>query len=152
MKSVSFWQKALRFIFLLVLVNLIGYIASSYMTDDTVAWYHALPLSVLNPPDYIFSIAWGILLFLQAIAAFLVWNKANQRYFVLQLALNMLWSFTFFYLRNPAAALVVVFFFILALIANIKSFGRANKWAGWFIVPTLLWSLFAFYLNADILF
>ena len=152
MKSISIIQQIGRFVFLIVLVNLIGYIASSYMTDDTMIWYHALPLSTLNPPDYIFGLVWSILLFLQAVAAFIVWGKTSPRYFVLQLALNMLWSFTFFYLRNPAAALVVVFFFILALIANIKSFGKANKTAGWLIVPTLLWAFFAFYLNADILF
>ena len=152
MTHISSLQKIGRFIFLLVLVNLIGAISASYMTQDTMIWYNHLPLSKLNPPDYVFGIVWSILLFLQVIAAFLVWGKASPRYFVLQLALNMLWSFTFFYLRNPAAALIVVIFFILALMMNIKSFGRANKGAGWLIVPTLLWAFFALYLNSVLIF
>ena len=152
MKSPSLLTKIGRFVFLLVLVNLIGYIASSYMTPSTMAWYRTLPVSSLNPPDSIFGAVWGILFFLQAIAAFLVWGKASPRSFVLQLALNMLWSFSFFYLRNPALALIVLIFFILALIANINTFSKAKRIAGWLMVPTLLWAFFAFYLNAVIVF
>ena len=74
MKYNMIFTKIARFIFLLVLVNVIGYIASAYMTDDTMVWYQALPHSPLNPPNYVFSIVWSILLFLQAIAAYLVWG------------------------------------------------------------------------------
>ncbi|MBQ3784965.1 MAG: tryptophan-rich sensory protein [Alphaproteobacteria bacterium] len=146
------FQRIGQFIFLVFLVNLVGYIGSSYMTADTMVWYHQLPASFLTPPDYIFGIVWSFLLFLQAIAAFLVWGRATPRYFVLQLALNMLWSFSFFGLRNPTAALVVVIFFILALIMNIRTFGRELKVAGWLIIPTLLWALFALYLNSVVVF
>ena len=147
MKKPSLLVKIGRFIFLLVLVNLIGLIGAGYMDEDTMAWYHTLPVSNLNPPDYLFGLVWTILFWLQAIAAFLVWGKASPRYFVLQLALNMLWSFTFFYLRSPVWALVVLAFFIFALMANIKSFARVSRIAAWLIVPTLLWALFALYLN-----
>jgi len=147
MKQPSLLVKIGRFIFLLVLVNLIGLVGNSYMNEETMAWYHTLPVSNLNPPDYIFGIVWTILFWLQAIAAFLVWGKASPRYFVLQLALNMLWSFTFFYLRTPVWALVILVFFIFALMANIKSFARVSSIAAWLIVPTLLWAIFALYLN-----
>jgi tryptophan-rich sensory protein len=152
MKSDSLFQKIGRFAFLIILVNIIGYIASSYMTSDTQVWYQFLPHSSLNPPNYIFAIVWGFLLFLQAVSAFLVWGKATPRWFVIQLALNMLWSFTFFYLRLPSIALLIVLLFILALIMNIKSFYKANHVAGILLIPTLLWTLFAIYLNAVIVF
>ena len=145
-------QRIGQFIFLVLLVNIIGYIGGSYMTADTQAWYHQLPLSNLTPPDYVFGIVWSLLLFLQAVAAFLVWGQATPRYFVLQLALNMLWSFAFFGLRNPAAALAVVVFFILALIMNIRTFGKESKIAGWLIVPTLIWAVFALHLNLIVVF
>lgn len=151
MKNISL-RKIGRFLFLMVLVNLIGYIASRYMTSDTTIWYNALPQSSLTPPRYIFGLVWSILLFLQAIAAFWVWGKASPRYFVIQLALNMLWSFVFFYLRRPDIALITVLLFIAALIMNIIDFGKANKWAGWLLLPTLLWAIFAVYLNAVIVF
>ena len=147
MAHISFAQKAGRFLFLLVLVNAIGYIASEYMTQDTIIWYEALPLSSLTPPRPAFTVVWSILLLLQAISAFLVWGKASPRYFVLQLALNMLWSFVFFYLRNPGIALITVLLFVWALAMNITTFGRVRKLAGWLLAPTLLWAIFAIYLN-----
>ena len=150
MEQISNLRKIGRFLFLLILVNLIGYVAASYMTADTMIWYEALPQSSLTPPRPVFGIVWSILLFLQAVSAYLVWGKASPRYFVLQLALNMLWSFVFFYLRLPSAALITVLLFTIALIMNIKVFAKADKWAGWLLVPTLLWSFFAIYLNAVI--
>ena len=152
MSQISFAKKAGRFLFLLVLVNLVGYIASAYMTPDTMIWYNTLPQSSLTPPQYTFIVVWSVLLLLQAIAAFLVWGKASPRYFVLQLALNMLWSFVFFYLRNPALALTIVLLFVWSLIMNIKAFIYVKKSAGWLLVPTLLWALFAVYLNCIIVF
>lgn len=152
MPKISSFKKFLRFFYLFLLVNTIGYIASSYMTKDTMIWYNALPQSSLTPPSYMFGIIWSVLLFLQAVSAFLVWGKVSPRYFVLQLGLNMLWSFVFFYLRRPDIALVIVFLFLIALGMNIISFAKANKWSGWLLVPTLLWGLFAVYLNAVIVF
>ena len=152
MQRNSMLTKVGRLIFLIILVNVIGYVASSYMTPETMAWYDGLAHSTLNPPNWVFSLVWGILLLLQAIAAFIVWGKASPRYFVLQLALNMLWSFCFFYLKSPAWALGIVILFLLALCANIKVFAEKNKWAGWLLVPTLLWGFFALYLNAVIVF
>lgn len=152
MSEITLIKKAGRFLFLLVLVNAIGAIATSYMNTDTMMWYNSLPHSALTPPQNVFAIVWSILLFLQAISAFLVWGKASPRYFVLQLALNMLWSFVFFYLRRPDLALLVVLLFIGALIINIKSFTKASKWAAWLLIPTLLWGFFAIYLNAVIVF
>ena len=152
MQNISLLKNAGRLLFLILLVNIIGYIASGYMTKDTMVWYQALPQSSLTPANYVFGIVWSILLTLQAFAAFLVWGKASPRFFVLQLALNMAWSFVFFYLRRPDIALVVVLLFIGALVMNIRAFGKINKVSGWLLVPTLLWAIFAVYLNAVIVF
>ena len=152
MTQVSLFQKIGRLVFLILLLNLIGSIGAAYMTEDTMIWYHTLPQSSLTPPPYVFGIVWGTLFLLQAISAFLVWGKASPRYFVAQLILNMLWSFTFFYLKRPDFAFVTVLIFVIALIFNIKSFGHVNKLAGWLLVPTLLWALFAIYLNGVIVF
>lgn len=152
MKSVSLLRKIGRLVFLFLLMALICWIASRYMTRDTILWYEALPHSSLNPPAVVFSLVWSVLLFCQAIAAFLVWDKADLLSFTIQLVLNMCWSFVFFYLRNPALALVVLLLFLIALMVNIKDFAIVHRTAGWLMVPTLLWSFFALYLNAVIVF
>ena len=147
MQKKSVFKSALRLFFLLFLVNTIGYIGGSYMTTDTMIWYYSLPNSVLTPPDWVFSVVWTILFTLMAISAFLVWGRASPRWFVAQLMMNMLWSFSFFYLRNPLLAAGILCLMLVFLVLNIRSFGKISKVSGWLLVPTLLWSLFALYLN-----
>ena len=151
MKSTTL-HKAARLFFLLLLVFTVSYVGSGFITPDTRLWYDTLIKSPLTPPDFFFPIAWTILLFLQAIAAFIVWGKASPRWFVIQLMLNMLWSFSFFYLRNPTVALGISGLFSIALFLNMWTFGKANKLAACLILPTFLWSLFAFYLNSYMVF
>ena len=152
MTHLSVWQQAGRLFFLLLLVFTIGYVGSGFINEKTWLWYDALAKSPLNPPRFVFPIVWTILLFLQAIAAFIVWAKASPRWFGIQLMLNMAWSFTFFYLHNPLAAFVISLLFSIAVFLNTTTFYRANKWAGTLILPTFLWSLFAIYLNGYIVF
>ncbi|MBP5344429.1 MAG: tryptophan-rich sensory protein [Alphaproteobacteria bacterium] len=152
MKNISVWKNASHLFFLLLLVFTVGYVGSAFMTPTTWDWYNSLAKSPLNPPDFIFPIVWTILLFLQAIAAFLVWGKASPRWFVAQLMFNMLWSFTFFYLHSPSISFIVSLLFSCALFINTYTFGKVNKIAGLLILPTFLWSLFAIYLNAYLVF
>ena len=150
MQKKSVWRSAGRLFFLLLLVNTIGYIGSTYMTPETMLWYYSLPNSSLTPPDWVFPVVWTILFFLMAVSAFLVWGRASPRWFVAQLMMNMLWSFCFFYLRNPLLAAGIIILMLIFLFLNIRSFGKSSKIAGWLLVPTFLWSLFALYLNMEI--
>ena len=43
MQKKSVWRSAGRLFFLLLLVNTIGYIGSTYMTPETMLWYYSLP-------------------------------------------------------------------------------------------------------------
>ena len=152
MQRKSIWKSAIRLFFLFFLVNTIGYIGGTYMTPETMMWYHSLANSPLTPPDWVFSIVWTILFFLMAISAFWVWGRASPRWFVAQLMMNMLWSFCFFYLKNPAWAIVMIILMIIFLVLNIRDFWKVSTWAGILLIPTFLWVLFAFYLNLYIIY
>ena len=138
---------AFRLFFLLLLVNTIGYIGGTYMTPQTRLWYYALPNSALTPPDWVFPFVWTALFFMMAVSAFLVWGRASPRWFVAQLMTNMLWSFCFFYLRNPFLALGMLVLMLVFLYFNIRSFFKISKLAGGLLIPTFMWGLFALYLN-----
>ena len=142
------FKKLWQFIFLLVVVNIVSGIAVAYMTPETMQWYDNLSHSELNPSRWVFSIVWSILLFLQAIAGTMAWGRAHFRYFIAQLFLNMLWSFCFFYLKSPTTALTILILFLLALAANIHDFFKVKKQAGWLLIPTFFWVIFALYLNS----
>lgn len=144
------FKNALRLFFLLLLTNGVGYIGSGFMTPDTMNWYHSLVQSGLTPPNIVFSIVWTCLFFMMSIAAFLVWNKVSPRYFVLQLGLNLVWTFTFFYLRETMVACGVILLLMYFVFKTIQDFYRKNKVSGLLMVPTFLWCLFALYLNSYI--
>ena len=148
----SLWQSIGRLFFLLLLVNTIGYIAGSYMTPEIRVWYRMLPHSDLTPPDWVFPVVWTILFILMAVAAFLVWGKASPRWFVAQLMANMMWSFSFFFLKKPTLALGVLVLMLIFLSLNIRDFCKVSRIAGRLLIPTLIWSLFALYLNVYLVF
>ncbi len=145
MKNIK--QNAMRLFFLLFLTNGVGYVGSAFMTQDTMNWYDTLSQSVLTPPDFVFPIVWTCLFFMMAISAFLVWNKASPRYFVMQLAMNLAWTFTFFYLREVVVACFVILALLYCVFRTILDFYRVNRVSGWLMVPTFVWGLFALYLN-----
>ena len=151
MQTKSVWRQVGELLFLLILVNSVGGIGSLYMTSDTLNWYHQLNASPLTPPDWAFGIVWSVLFFLMALSMFLVWGRASPRWFAIQLICNMLWSFCFFYLRSPILAELVLFVLIFALFMNVCLFYKVSKLSGLLLLPTLLWSLFALYLNSFIL-
>lgn len=141
------YQKALCLFFLLLLTNGVGYVGSTFMTPDNMLWYQYLNKPILTPPDIVFPIVWTILFFLMAFAAFIVWNKANPKYFTLSLMANLAWSFSFFYLRSTLVALVIILIYLFLLYMCIKVFYKVSKTAAYLMVPTFIWCLFALYLN-----
>lgn len=138
--------------FLLSIVFSISYVSGSFITPDRLNWYKTLPLSSLTPPDVVFGIVWTVLYFLMAVSAFLVWNKVSPRYFVLQLITNGLWPFLFFYLHSPIAGLIDILAMIVFVGLTIKTFYSVSKVSAYLLLPLAVWILFAFYLNAYIVF
>lgn len=132
---------------------LIGYISMLLQRDAMITWYPTLVKSPLTPPGYVFAIVWSVLYLLMGISAGLVWNT-NSMYswmlillFIIQLVLNLGWTFCFFYMQSPVlgfAILVVLFMFVVLYVTGCYA---QNKWAAIINFPYLLWLLFAGYLN-----
>lgn len=144
---VSRMTKAGRLFFLLLFTNAVGYVGSGFLTPEARVWYHTLQQAPLTPPDMVFGVVWTILYFLMAVSAFLVWGKASPRWFVMQLAMTLIWPFVFFYLREMGIALGVAVLLAFFLILAIRDFARASHTAAALLLPVLLWSMFAIYLN-----
>ena len=144
-------QKAGRLFFLLALTNGIGYVGASFMTPDTMNWYDNLKMSALTPPDWVFGVVWTVLFFMMSIAGFLVWNKVSPRWFVAQLGMNLLWTFSFFYLREVIFAAIVILLMLYFLYKCMRDFYTQSHTASFLMVPTFVWSLFALYLNTYII-
>ena len=144
-----------KLIVAITISELAGIIGSVFTTPSIATWYATLAKPVLNPPAWIFGPVWTTLYALMGIAAFLVWKQGLDRkdvrialgLFVIQLALNTLWSIIFFGLHNPGAAFVEIVFLWLAIVATIVAFSRISRPAAWLLVPYVAWVGFAGYLN-----
>ena len=118
------------------------------------AWYSTLQRPALTPPDWIFAPVWTTLYTTIAIAIFLFYRAHAKPHLwlttgilVFHLIANFSWTFLFFRLHSPAAALVDIIFMDLSLVCLMVLFWQATRPAALILVPYLLWILFATYLN-----
>jgi tryptophan-rich sensory protein len=118
-------------------------------------WYATLAKPFFTPPNWLFGPAWTALYVLMAYAFWriLVLPKESAGRprailaFIVQIALNALWSFAFFGWKSPAAGLVVVFALWLAIAVTIARFRPLDSVAAWCLAPYLAWVTFASALN-----
>ncbi|MDY0179371.1 MAG: TspO/MBR family protein [Synergistaceae bacterium] len=72
--------------------------------------------------------------------------------FFVQLTLNVAWSWIFFGLRMPGAALLELVLLWVAIAVTIRAFARMDRIAAWLMVPYIAWVTYAGALNASIWF
>lgn len=135
---------------------LIGAVGSAVTQPALRDWYPALEKSALNPPNWVFPVAWTALFLMMGLAAWLVWRegwrepKAVKRglflYFV-QLVFNMSWSAVFFGMQSPVGGLLVIVPFWMVLVAMAAKYREVSAPAFWLTVPYIAWVTFAAYLN-----
>ena len=118
--------------------------------------YRDLNRPPASPPAIVFPIVWTILYLLMGIADYRVSDPRNygnhiaKRDYLIQLALNALWPIVFFRFRLYVAASLLLIVLILAIIAAYYEFKRFDRIAGNLLIPYLIWSCFALYLNLGI--
>jgi tryptophan-rich sensory protein len=119
--------------------------ASFYQQLAQPSW--ALPSSVFGP-------VWSVLYALMGIAAWLVWRDGGWRrqrgvlaLFMLQLAVNALWSWLFFGWHRGALAFIDIVLLWLLIVATVLGFWRVRPLAGALLLPYLCWVSFASALN-----
>lgn len=117
-------------------------------------WYGTLKKPSWNPPGWIFGPVWTALYTTMAVAAWLVWRQGGwgkQRkpvlIFLVQLALNALWTPLFFGLHRPGVAFAEIVLLWLAIAATLAAFCRVSLIAAGLLVPYLAWVSFAAVLN-----
>ncbi|WBM74439.1 TspO/MBR family protein [Saprospira grandis] len=151
MKNWSFWQRLLLALLLCFGVAALGGWATAQGLAD---WYPQLQKPSFNPPGYLFGPVWTLLYTLMAIAWAMVEGKGNSAkarfFFLLQLGLNGLWSFLFFFAQSPGAALVEIALLWASIFYCIRLFWSIQPKAAYFLFPYLAWVSFAALLNASI--
>ncbi len=129
-------------------------IGSLYTSQGLSGWYQRLNKPAFNPPDWIFGQVWSLLFLLMGWSLYLVWNRAKKSkqrevwtIFLVQLFLNVTWSYLFFAAKKPPLALVEILVLWLAIGVMIVKFFKIKRLAGYLLLPYFLWVSFAAVLN-----
>jgi tryptophan-rich sensory protein len=118
------------------------------------AFYSQLARPDWSPPPSVFGPVWTVLYALMGIAAWLVWRVGGFRaarsaltLFLVQLALNALWSWLFFGWHRGGLAFADIVVLWALIVTTLVAFWRIKPLAGVLLVPYLLWVSFAAALN-----
>ncbi len=113
-------------------------------------FYAALQRPAWAPPGSVFAPVWAVLYLAMAVAAWMVWRdrhfvgaRVALVLFVVQLALNALWTWLFFAWHQGALAFVEVLLLWLAVAVTTNLFRRVRPLAGTLLIPYLAWVTFA---------
>lgn len=120
-------------------------------------WYESLNKPSWTPPNAAFPIVWPILFLMMAISFWMIWKefefKKNQNAYVfygLQLALNVMWSYSFFFMQNPLYGMINIALLITFVLLTIQTFMKLKPTAAYLLFPYLFWLFFAAFLNRSI--
>jgi tryptophan-rich sensory protein len=124
----------------------VGGVASANAGD----FYSQLDRPAWAPPGWLFGPVWTLLYALMGVAAWLVWRDRGFRgaasallLFLVQLAVNAVWSWLFFAWRLGGLSFVWILLLWVLLAATIAAFWRVRPLAAVLLVPYLLWVSFA---------
>ncbi|MEM7610495.1 MAG: TspO/MBR family protein [Pseudomonadota bacterium] len=121
-------------------------------------WYGALSKPPFQPPDWAFGPAWTLIFVLSAYSAHRLWEVATSRALRIQVvalfltngALNLGWSYLFFFIQRPDLALVEAAALWLSVLIIIVVGGRRLPVVRLLMAPYLIWVTFAIALNGAI--
>ena len=120
-------------------------IDTSYFKNN---FYNSLNKSSLTPPPKVFSIVWTILYILMGISSYIVSEKnGNLDIYVVQLIVNLLWSFLFFTFKWYLLSFLWILLLIVLVVIMIKDFYKSSKISAYLQIPYLLWIIWSRMVN-----
>ena len=140
-----------------VLVTFTAAALGALASVDAGEFYAELVRPSWAPPAWLFGPVWSALYGLMAASAWLVWRdrgfagaRTALALFLVQLAVNALWSWLFFAWRQGAFAFADVLVLCCLIVATIVSFRRISVLAAVLLYPYLAWCTFAAALTLSI--
>lgn len=134
-----------------------GFLGSLTTMSKIETWYSTLEKPWFNPPNWLFGPVWTVLYILMGVSLYLVWQAKDSKdravglkLFIVQLLLNITWSYLFFGYENPGLAFLEIIILLFSIIVTFYYFVKVNKLAGYLLIPYILWVSFATLLNLQI--
>ena len=149
-------KKGLCLIGFIAVIIAIGFTVAGVTAVHIQGWYATIVHPSFAPPNWLFGPVWTTIYIMIAIAGWLVFLKNRLKgkvlgIYIIQLALNFLWSIVFFSYHEIALALLEMTVLWVFIIWNIRVFLPISIIAGYLLVPYILWVSFAWALNLGFL-
>ena len=131
---------------------------SSLLTNKAMIQFQYFNKPPLSPPGWMFPVVWTILYLMMGLAYYFVRvSDKDSMYrekaiwsFIISLAFNFLWSLIFFNLSEFLIAFIWLIAMFAAIIVTTVYFFKVDKRSGFLMIPYILWTAFAGYLNIGI--
>ena len=149
-------NKFISFILFFIITYSASFIGGMATISFKEPWYSELIKSNYNPPDWIFAPVWTTLYLMMTLAIWFFWHSKNRDmntiyiYFI-HIVFNTTWSIVFFGLHQILFALIILLVLIFLIIILIIRFKRVNLASYYLMIPYLLWTLYALFLNFNLL-
>jgi benzodiazapine receptor len=135
-----------------------GSVGSLVTRPEIATWYASFAKPSWTPPPFAFPIVWTLLYILMGISFWRLWDRQPpaaarskaMTWFLVQLALNALWSPVFFGWHGTRTALIIIVALLVALAATIITAARVDRAAAWLLAPYLIWVAYATTVNAGV--
>jgi benzodiazapine receptor len=139
-------------------LGLVGWLAVTFLAAaiggaasiQAGSFYEQLARPDWAPPPSVFGPVWTTLYLLMGVAAWLVWRVGGFRaarsaltLYLIQLALNSLWTWLFFAWQRGAWSFVEILLLWAMIVATMIAFWRIRALAGALLIPYLIWVTFA---------
>ena len=149
-------NKFLSFILFFIITYSASFIGGFATVSFKEPWYSQLVKSNYNPPDWVFAPIWTTLYLMMTLAIWFYWHSKNRDintiyvYFI-HIVFNTTWSIVFFGLHQILLALIVLLVLIFLIIVLILKYKRVNLVSYYLMIPYLLWTTYALFLNFNLL-
>lgn len=150
-------RKSITYVACVILTELAGLVVGMLTRESTQIYANTITKPPLSPPNIVFPIAWTLLYGLMGVGlARILLAEASQTrnlaiaLFAVQLALNLVWCFIFFWAQDFGLALVELICLLVAVIIMAIVFSKVDSLAARLQIPYLAWLCFATYLNAGV--
>lgn len=137
-----------------VMITFAAAALGAWASTSAASFYSTLALPAWAPPASVFGPVWTLLYAMMAVAAWLAWRERGWRgarpallLYLMQLAVNALWSWLFFGWKLGALAFADILLLIALMCATIVAFARIRPIAAVLLLPYLAWISFASALN-----
>ena len=153
------FKKVITLLLAIGICLLAGYLGSLYTTPAIPTWYAGLQKPDLTPPSWVFAPVWTALYIFMGITFYLILQSNITKgevflgltLFILQLGLNVSWSYLFFGWHAIFFAFLCIFALLAILLCTIIQVSRFSIAGAALLIPYFLWTCFAAYLNYAIM-